>query len=229
MQDVLNWLKLPLGNYMQGVQLMKAHFPNAPELGVLVKMDTLTNRKIIKAYLSKLVQQPEKKVEIAKIGTPSVVIAKASVGKATNITPTFGAKTPKQREWGADGRKMLDTKSRVVNQRHIISNQNAKNDSLSQEERADLYEQAKILFARQIEISKELDSYQKTGLFADEKPTKNNSLTNMSDEALVHLYRSANSQISRAKKIKNDKLLEKWQQQRIAITAELNKRGVKTT
>ncbi len=118
-------------------------------------------------------------------------------------------------------------KSRVVNQRHIISNKNAKDDSLSQEERAALYEQAKSLFAEQVLISKELDSYQNTG-FWQERKKKSDDLTTMSDEALVHLYRSANSQISRSKKIKNVTLLEKWQQKRSDICTELQRRGVKT-
>ncbi len=229
MQDVLAWLREIRGNYLAGLKLLQLHFPDAPELGVLAKMDTVANRKVIRKYLYKLVQQ-EQAVQIVKVGSPSVVIVKPlesrPVEHGVKESPVR-AKTLKQREWGEDGRKLLDKKSRLVNQRHIISNKNAKDDSLSQEERAALYEQAKSLFAEQVLISKELDSYQNTG-FWQERKKKSDDLTTMSDEALVHLYRSANSQISRSKKIKNVTLLEKWQQKRSDICTELQRRGVKT-
>lgn len=231
MQDVLAWLQQSRGNYVTGLQLLMLHFPDALELGVLAKMDTVANRKVIRNYLSKLVQQ-EKTIQVVKVGAPSVVIVKSqeksrpvvAAGKESAVR----TKTTNQREWGQDGRKLLDKKSRVVNQRHILSNQNSKNDSLSQEERAALYEQAKALFAEQVLISKELDSYQNTGFWYERKK-KSDDLTAMSDEALVHLYRSANSQISRSKKIQNKALLEKWQRKRTNICAELQRRGVKTS
>lgn len=231
MQDVLAWLQQSRGNYVTGLELLMLHFPDAPELGVLAKMDTVANRKVIRKYLSKLVQQ-EQAIQIIKVGSPSVVIVKSqekgrpvvAAGKESAVR----TKTTNQREWGQDGRKLLDKKSRVVNQRHILSNQNSKNDSLSQEERAALYEQAKALFAEQVLISKELDSYQNTGFWYERKK-KSDDLTAMSDEALVHLYRSANSQISRSKKIQNKALLEKWQRKRTNICAELQRRGVKTS
>ena len=188
MQDVLAWLREIRGNYLAGLKLLQLHFPDAPELGVLAKMDTVANRKVIRKYLYKLVQQ-EQAVQIVKVGSPSVVIVKPlesrPVEHGVKESPVR-AKTLKQREWGEDGRKLLDKKSRLVNQRHIISNKNAKDDSLSQEERAALYEQAKSLFAEQVLISKELDSYQNTG-FWQERKKKSDDLTTMSDEALVHL------------------------------------------
>ncbi len=99
MQDVLAWLREIRGNYLAGLKLLQLHFPDAPELGVLAKMDTVANRKVIRKYLYKLVQQ-EQAVQIVKVGSPSVVIVKPlesrPVEHGVKETP-FRAKTLKQR------------------------------------------------------------------------------------------------------------------------------------
>lgn len=54
MQDVLAWLREIRGNYLAGLKLLQLHFPDAPELGVLAKMDTVANRKVLESIFINL-------------------------------------------------------------------------------------------------------------------------------------------------------------------------------
>ena len=169
---------------------------------------------------------------MVQIGTPSTkIIAKPvtnspSEQQATNLPPE---KQTKQREWGTEGRKLLDAKAVAVNARNKLCNKNVDDDSLSQNERAALYAQIKKQFEAMVEISYQLDSYQAHGMIEQPKTTEKLLPPQMSDERLINAYRSAKSQISKATKTRNEKAESKWRAIHATIIAEMQKRGIKTS
>lgn len=233
MQNVLNWLALPHGNYVIGLTILKQYYPNAPEITALGKMDSKKNRDIIKGYLFKLIptKAPQKLVQI---GTPStkIIAPKQTTASPSERQPTTTLppqKQTKQREWGEQGRKLLDAKARAVNARNKLCNQNVDEDGMDQSQRAELYAQIKKQFEAMIEISHQLDSYQAHGMVEQPKPTEKLAPNQMSDEALINAYRSAKSQISKATKTRNEKAQSKWRTTHATIIAEMQKRGIKTS
>ena len=232
MQNVLNWLALPHGNYVIGLNLLKQYCPNAPEIAALGKMDSKKNREIIKGYLFKLIP-PKAPQKLVQIGAPStkIITAKQITASPSERQPTtlHPQKQTNQREWGEQGRKLLDAKARAVNARNKLCNQNVDDDGMDQSQRAELYAQIKKQFEAMIDISHQLDSYQTHGMVEQPKPTEKLAPNQMSDEALINAYRSAKSQISKATKTRNEKAQSKWRATHANIIAEMQKRGIKTS
>lgn len=232
MQNVLNWLALPHGNYVIGLNLLKQYCPNAPEIAALGKMDSKKNREIIKGYLFKLIP-PKAPQKLVQIGAPStkIITAKQITASPSERQPTtlHPQKQTNQREWGEQGRKLLDAKARAVNARNKLCNQNVDDDGMDQSQRAELYAQIKKQFEAMIDISHQLDSYQTHGMVEQPKPTEKLPPQQLNDEALINAYRSAKSQISKAVKLRNQDAESKWRQKYATIIAEMQKRGIKTS
>lgn len=232
MQNLLNWLALPHGNYVIGLNILKQYYPNAPELVALSKMDSKKNRDIIRQYLVKVLP-PKPTTNVVQIGTPStkIITAKPTTASPSGRQPTTlpPQKQTKQREWGEQGHKLLDAKARAVNARNKLCNQNVDDDGMAQPERAELYAQIKKQFEAMIDISQQLDSYQAHGMVEQQKQTEKLLPNQMSDEALINAYRSAKSQISKATKTRNEKAESKWRATHATIIAEMQKRGIKTS
>ena len=232
MQNVLNWLALPHGNYVIGLNLLKQYCPNAPEIAALGKMDSKKNREIIKGYLFKLIP-PKAPQKLVQIGAPStkIITAKQITASPSERQPTtlHPQKQTNQREWGEQGRKLLDAKARAVNARNKLCNQNVDDDGMDQSQRSELYAQIKKQFEAMIDISHQLDSYQTHGMVEQPKPTEKLPPQQLNDEALINAYRSAKSQISKAVKLRNQDAESKWRQKYATIIAEMQKRGIKTS